>query len=214
MKCPKCHTQLLKEDINVSTDVAFCQKCSNVFKLSDLVSNHVIEENFDLSNPPKGTWLKESVDSIVIGATTRSSMALFVIPFMFVWSGFSLGGIYGTQITSGKFDLASSLFGIPFLLGSIIFWSLGLMLVFGKTELTLTKQGGRIFTGLGLFGISKNFTWNEVNSIQEDYSYGKRSTQTQLSITGTRRLVFGVFLNAARRYFIMNAFRYYRSKLA
>lgn len=213
MNCPKCKHTIQKEDINVATDVAFCQKCSHVFKLSDLVKTHVFEEAIDLSHPPKGTWVKEGFNAITIGATTRSPIAFFIIPFMLVWSGFSIGGIYGSQLLSGKFDLASSLFGIPFLIGSVVFWSVGLMTVFGKTQLTLTKQGGKIFTGVGGLGKTKKFTWDEITSIQEDHTYGRKSTQTQLSLQGKRRIVFGVFVNSARRYFIMNAFRYYRSKL-
>jgi hypothetical protein len=197
----------------VSTDVAFCKKCSNVFQLSDLIVKQSFVEDIDLSKPPKGTWLKEGFNDVTIGATTRSPIAFFIIPFMLVWSGGSLGSLYGSQLISGKFDMASSLFGIPFLIGSIIFWSVGLMTVFGKTELKLTKQGGKVFTGIGVLGKSKKFTWDEISSIQEDHTYGRKSTQTQLSLQGTRRLTFGVFLNSARRYYIMNAFRYYRSKL-
>mgnify|MGYP001592384280 len=87
------------------------------------------------------------------------------------------------------------------------------MTVFGKAELTLTKQGVRIFSGIGFLGKSKKFTWDEISSIKEGHTYGRKSTQTQLSLQGRRRLTFGVYLNSTRRFFIMNAFSYYRTKL-
>ena len=213
MNCPKCNQTLKAENLNIATDVGMCQKCSTVFKVSDLLLSTPDVTEVDISKPPKGTWVKEGFNDVTIGATTRSPIAFFIIPFMMVWSGGPIGVIYGSQLISGEFDLVSSLFGIPFLIGSVIFWSIGLMTVFGKTELTLTKQGGKIFTGIGAIGKSKKFTWDEITSIQEDHTYGKKSTQTQLSLQGTRRLTFGVFLNSARRYFIMSAFRYYRGKL-
>jgi len=43
-----------------------------------------------------------------------------VIPHVVVTSK-SLGGIYGSQIMKGKFVLGQSLFGIPFLLGTLVF---------------------------------------------------------------------------------------------
>ena len=65
---------------------------------------------------------------------------------MLVWSGASLGGIYGTQIIDREFDLIQSLFGIPFILGSLLFWTLALMAIWGKVEITLNNKGGKIFT--------------------------------------------------------------------
>jgi hypothetical protein len=215
MNCPKCKSQLRKEDINVSTDLAMCANCGHIAKLSELVITQLGEDpDFDIHNTPKGTWVKESADNVKIGATTRSPFAFFIIPFMIVWSGFSIGGLYGSQIYSGKFDLAQSLFGIPFILGSILFWGLGLMMVFGKNEITLTKAGGTIFTGMGAFGIRKRFNWTDIQTVRESLSYARRGgNQVQITLEGSKRITFGMFLNSARRYFVMQAFRYYQNKL-
>ena len=55
------------------------------------------------------------MDTVSLGATTRSPIAFFLVPFMCVWSGGSLGGVYGSQVLNGEFDLGISLFGIPFI---------------------------------------------------------------------------------------------------
>jgi hypothetical protein len=83
--------------------------------------------------PPNGAGFEQLADGFRIGATTRSWMALFMIPFTCVWSGMSLGGIYGKQVSSGRFDPGSSLFGVPFLIGN----------AYEKTATIIRLFGGR-----------------------------------------------------------------------
>ena len=67
-------------------------------------------------------------------------MAFFLVPFMCVWSGGSLGGIYGSQFFQSKFDLSMSLFGIPFVLGTLLFGSFALMTVCGKVVVSIRER--------------------------------------------------------------------------
>ena len=189
----------------MQTDVAKCQNCDHLFKISENLN--VTNDTFDLDQPPKGAWVKNDENRLEIGATTRSPIAFFLVPFMMVWSGGSIGGIYGTQLAKGEFDLMMSLFGIPFLLGSVFFWSLALMAIWGKVELTLDNHGGRIFTGLGVIGRSKRFTWAEVTTIQEkgaNFNY-PGSKGAVISLEGKRRISFGSGLNSSRRYYLYRA---------
>ena len=113
--CPKCHHAIPASKMNVETNVAVCPTCDEAFDLSDLLSDE--SENGDeskaaphLKQAPPGAWFTTDVDSWQVGASTRSGAAFFLVPFMLVWSGFSLGGIYGSQIVAGKFNLMMSLF--------------------------------------------------------------------------------------------------------
>src|SRR4051812_39865012 len=119
LNCPVCHTFIPVSQINVQADVAACAKCNEVFAVSDLVAEGQGDIECDLASPPQGAWFLDEGFAWTLGATTRSGLAFFLVPFMCVWSGFSLVGIYGTQIAAGEFRLAQSLFGIPFLLGTI-----------------------------------------------------------------------------------------------
>lgn len=49
-----------------------------------------------------------------------------------------LGGIYGKQIYEGEFDLKLSLFGLPFLLGTIVIGSFALLTLCGRVEARVT----------------------------------------------------------------------------
>ena len=209
MNCTKCKTPIGKENLNIMTDLGQCSHCGHIFKISESLTD-TVDDHFDINNAPKGAWVKKDFNQMVIGASTRSPLAFFLVPFMIVWSGASIGGIYGTQIISGEFNIFMSLFGIPFLFGSFIFWSLALMSIWGKVEITIDKQGGTIFTGIGSVGRNKKFTWDEISSVNENlvlYSYNRSRNNSGNSIVleGKRRISFGSRLNENRRFYILKA---------
>ncbi len=206
MNCPKCSTEIKNENINIATDIGQCQNCNYIFKISENFSSD-LEDGFDINNPPKGTWIRRDLDQVVIGATTRSPIAFFLVPFMIVWSGGSIGGIYGSQILSGEFNPFMSLFGIPFLIGSIIFWSLALMTIFGKVELTLDRLGGKAFTGVGNIGLTRRFTWDEISVVRENQSKFRYpgNQGVEIALEGKKRISFGAGVNENRRYYLFQA---------
>ena len=196
----------------MATDLAFCPQCNDGFKVSESVDHDTVNADV-LRNPPKGAWFRKEMDKVVIGASTRSPIAFFLVPFMCVWSGGSLGGIYGSQIAKGEFNLTMSLFGIPFLLGSIIFWTLALMSVCGKVEISIGKTGS-VFVGIGAVGWTRRFDWSSVQTIREAPSpmqypggyYGG------IILEGQQRLKFGTNLNEKRRYFVLGALKYLKAE--
>jgi hypothetical protein len=203
MKCPNCSADILAENINIKTDIAQCTGCNKIFNISVIMSNDVTD-GFDINTPPKGNWIIQETNTLVIGASTRSPIAFFIVPFMLVWSGMAIGGIYGSQIIKGEFSLFSSIAGIPFILGSIIFWSIALMTIWGKVELSLDRLGGKIFTGIGKIGFTKNFGWDEISKIQEKQrSFG--SNYEGLQFEGKRRITFGKGLRSSRSYYLFRA---------
>jgi hypothetical protein len=218
MNCPKCHSEIDNSHINIQTDVAQCINCNHIFRISKSITPNLedAQDNlFDINTPPKGAWVKKEMDKIIIGATTRSPIAFFLVPFMIVWSGGSIGGIYGTQIAQGEFNLVMSLFGIPFLLGSILFWSIALLAIWGKVELTLDRTGGTIFTGIGNLGLRNKFKWDEISGIQEGKSNTKYpgSNGSNITLEGRNRISFGAGINDSRQYYIYKALKSIANKV-
>lgn len=214
MNCPTCKSRIPSENINISADIAQCAECGLVFKISENIGSNPkpkeeeIDPNFDISNPPSGAWIKQEQGELIIGVSTRSPLAFFLVPFMLVWSGGSLGGIYGTQIMEGRFDLFMSLFGIPFLLGSVIFWAVALMAIWGKVEITLDHADGKIFTGIGKLGLTKHFSLNDISSVKESQTIGnKGSISYNIALEGKDRISFGTGLNDSKRYYLLNAMK-------
>lgn len=208
MKCPKCLATVSTENINIQADIAKCTHCGAIFKVSENLTDDTYE-TFDINTPPSGVSFRRDVDTTIISATTRSAIAFILVPFMLVWSSGSLGGIYGSQISQGKFDIFMSLFGIPFIVGSVLFWSAALMAIFGKVVLTLDRQGGKIFTGIGNIGITQRFIWSEVSNIsqQTNYSRSLRNADSVIAIEGKKRITFGSGLSDDRRYYILHALK-------
>lgn len=206
MNCPKCKSEIKKESINIQSNIAQCSNCDNLFKISENIEEY-LDDGFSISNVPKGAWTYKEFNKTIIGATTRSPMAFFLVPFMLIWSGGSLGGIYGSQISNGEFDMFQSLFGIPFLIGSIIFWSIAFMAIWGKVELILDNRGGKVFTGVGSIGLTKNFLWNDISRVREKQSNIRYpgSQGSSIVLEGKKRISFGTGLKEDRLYYLLRS---------
>jgi hypothetical protein len=214
MNCPQCKAEVPSTHLNIQTDLGQCLQCNHIFKISEHI-DIPSDDPFDMQHPPQGAWIRQERNDLVFGATTRSPLAFFLVPFMLVWSGGSLGGIYGYQLISGEFNLLLSLFGIPFLLGSVLFWSLALMAIWGKVEVTVDKNRGKIFTGIGTIGRSSTFEWDDIASVKEKESaqYKSRNTTTNIVLEGKKRISFGTGLNSSRQYYVFRTLKEIHSKV-
>lgn len=121
------------------------------------------------------------------------------------------GGIYGHQIVTGHFDLGNSLFGIPFVLGTLLFGAQAAMSAFGHVSIARNGDEGSIFEGVGPLGWVRRFRWSELESVREGRaSYGSgRGGQNYLLIVLNFKsnvrptLRFGAMLSEERRWFLM-----------
>ncbi len=208
VECPTCKLTIPAESINVAKDVALCPACREAFALSELVAQGR-DTDFDLGEPPSGTWFRTEPNGWELGGTTRHPIAFFLVPFMCVWSGMSLGGIYGSQIIQGKFNLVMSLFGLPFVAGTVLFGSIMLMTIVGKVTIRVEDGEGVIFTGVGAFGWSRRFRWDDVNRVEEIVNtfQSPGNSGRMLALEGKTRLTFGSLLSQGRRYFFLQVLR-------
>ena len=207
--CPVCNGVVPAAQLNVATDVGVCPGCDEAFSISEVVDAGGEEGTVDLKAAPGGSWYQSTMNGWEVGASTRSPVAFILVPFMCVWSGGSLGGIYGGQLVKGEFNLAISLFGIPFLLGSLLFGAIALMTVCGKVVVSVDRNRGRVFAGVGRLGWTRRFDWAAITSVAETTTHIRSPGNTGMAIalTGTSRLTFGSNLNEKRRYFLLQALR-------
>ena len=175
--CPKCGCEVEMANINVANDILLCSTCGETSRFSEIVNleREAEEEGSSSrllnSNPPKHLKVisdpTDMTGRISLIYRKFSPMAFFLIPFTCAWSGFSMTAIYGSQIASGKFNLQTSLFGLPFLVGSIVLVSVCMFCLFGKRVLTLERGNGKYFFGVGFIGISKRFTYDCQTKVRE-----------------------------------------------
>lgn len=209
--CPRCGARAQAADAHPETDWAWCARCQEAFapsecgKAKQSGGPEPVAE-VDLHQPPRGAWFEKTFDGFVVGATTRSGIAFFLVPFTCVWSGGSLGGIYGSQIAQGKFNLMLCLFGVPFLVGTLFLGGLTLMAVFGKVVVSVNAAGGTVFVGIGPFGRRRTFDPRSVRRVYAERG-GKEEGRNVIVLEGRERIAFGSGLNEGRRYFMLQVLR-------
>lgn len=218
MNCPKCNKELAFADINIQKDIAHCSSCNHVFKISEELKEAepgAIPVDFDLETPPDGAWIEKKGDHITFGAHTRSKIAIFLIPFMAIWSGGSLGMIYVRQIITGEYNIFLSIFGLPFLAGTIFFLWIILQSLAGKVVVTLDNRGGKIFSGVGRIGMKKEFLWEDVFQVIDKPSNFKTTGKSNrvISIEGAKRINYGNSLTKERRDYVYFATKYYLDQM-
>jgi hypothetical protein len=206
LSCPKCGVQIPIEEVNIAKDLARCTRCAQIYPASQLLE---LDDGVQLDAPPSGARFSRGADGFVVEATTRSPIAVFLVPFMCVWSGGSIVGIYGGQIKSGEFSLGMSLFGLPFLIMGGMLWGMALMAIAGKVRVRVRGDQGEIFTGVGLFGFRRRFSWNGVRRISRSNASTRYpgSNASALEIEGREAQIFGTGLNAQRQAFMHSVLR-------
>ena len=123
--------------------------------------------------PPRYLKVETAIDGMwpvtTITFKRFDFQVLFLIPFTCVWAGGSMWMLYGQQIVERTFDLEATLFGIPFLIGSVVLVWQCLFMLFGKRVLTLSGGNGRYFVGVGPIGRTVRFKYDRNTQVE---SYG------------------------------------------
>jgi hypothetical protein len=209
ISCPKCQQAIDPEGINVATNVAFCSGCNEAFTLTELIATGEVDEG-ELGPPPKGCWCRRDVDDWEVGATMRSKAAWFLIPFLCMWSGISLGGIFGTQIAKGQFDPSMSLFALPFLLGTVVLGGVVVVSIWGKTVLGVRNDRAEAFVGVGTIGWRRRFEWSQITHISEvtsSVNNNGRPAQVIRLEGGEKLIQIGLGVSDERRVFLLRFLR-------
>lgn len=154
---------------------------------------------------PKGVTFEETLDGFRITCATRSKAAFFLVPFTLVWSGFSLGGIYGSQLVKGHFALVPSLFGLPFLIGSIFLVGATLMALWGHIVIEKKGEWLECLTGVGPIGFRKRARWSAIGVVREEQAAWRNNGQPQwrLLLEGDERVSIATGLSVEHRFYVV-----------
>lgn len=196
--CPDCGLPIETADLAPADGVAVCRFCEKPHALAACQAALPFEHRNILPEaaPPKGVKVEETMDGFRLTLSTRSCIAFFLVPFTLFWAGGSLGGIYGTQIAKGKFELVQSLFGLPFLAGSVFLVAFTVMAVAGRCVVELA--GGRLTVRTGALGVyrRRSVAWADVLScrLTETSRRGRNAYSTtyqvEVVVEGDKPLAF------------------------
>ncbi len=194
--CPDCGLPIEVADLAPAQGVAVCRFCEKPHALTACQEAIPFEQRNITPEQalPKGVTLEETMDGFRLILSARSCMAFFFVPFTMVWAGGSLGGIYGTQIAKGEFNLIMSLFGLPFLAGSLLLVFITIMAVAGRY--VVERVGGRLLIRAGALGIyrTRSAAWEDILScrLTEVTRSGRNSYtttyQVELTVEGGKPL--------------------------
>lgn len=142
--CPKCHSPIGAENVNVVTDLAKCTMCNEIFKASELMADIDLAEGLD---PPVGSRIVVDTEtgeySFFIPRRGFKWIDLYTILFVTCWTGGIAFWSWGAAQTSVVF----AAFSIPFWVIAVTMW-VGLGISITQTQnialeyeaLVLTKK--------------------------------------------------------------------------
>lgn len=184
--CPDCGLPIQAADLAPAQGVAVCRFCEKPFPMEACQAAVPFADRpfVPVMTPPKGVDLVETMDGFRLTISTRSCVAFFLVPFTLFWAGGSLGGLYGTQIAKGEFNWMMSLFGLPFLAGSVFLIGLTVMTVAGRCVVELA--GGKFSIRTGALGVyrTQSAPWHDVRScrLTEATRRGRNSYHTSFQV--------------------------------
>lgn len=117
INCPKCRNEINSKNVNISTDLAKCERCNELFRASQLIGPNIsIKEK-----PPIGSIviLKEGLNNKIEIVYPKKGVSLPLLPqlfFIVFWLGFIAFWTWGAFQGSVFF----AMFSIPF-------WIIGLI---------------------------------------------------------------------------------------
>ena len=213
--CPVCRAAIPLEDVNVAADLALCRACGKTCSFAMLSGSSEISLDC-LAHPPRGIRVeKDYREGTTVIYRKLSPTLLFLIPFTAVWAGGSMWGIYGQQFRKGVFDAGQSLFGIPFLIGSIVLLTVIVFMLAGKWAINLNKGQGSVFMGVGALGWTRRFVCKRDTLVSLTLTSFRVNNVAQKGIlvrTDGQDLVFGATLSEDAKQYIAAFIKKYASE--
>lgn len=159
--------------------------------------------------PPKGTWVRNEGNTVVIGASLRTPFALMWAVAVLVWlSLFALGVAFGLslvlQTNSPRWPGILVLVFTAILLQGLIWVSTRLALATaGRIEFRVGAENVEVFVGVGRFGRRRTFQRASIRSISFGSFYAR--SWSAICISADKEVVVGHGLTHSKRDFLIDA---------
>lgn len=155
-----------------------------------------LSENFDINKPPKGAWIRQEADALVLGVSTFSVISALSWLFAIIIAVYFLSRVFVRETGFGEWESFLNFMVILFLGVAIICF---LQVIFGKIEVTIDDSTGKIFTGIGQYGLIQSFSIKKVSKIKKCGYFIRNGTITYILIEEGERLIrFGNDLSTSK----------------
>ena len=162
--CPYCGKTIPISELQPAADLAICRTCEESFSITQLISDQELAD-VDLDTPPKHVTLINAESGLYIVYRRIPGIFWFLLPFTCVWSGGSVGTHYIVPFLAGaEMPPSQLLFGIPFLIGTLILLTALIYMLFGCRRIGIHPEESdrgviEVFTGVGKLGITKRIRY-------------------------------------------------------
>ncbi len=228
--CPECGETIPVESINIAEGVALCSACGQLSRLSDVASGRrpVVDV---LSHPPRGCSLTESDQEIVATASLRSvAQGCSLVFVALFWNGITsvflliaFAGIYTNLIgplphwfpapNDPNMTLGMSLFLCVFMTPFVAVGTgmiIGVLTtLFGKVDVHIGENEGRVRTGIGRLVWTRRFDPTAVRQVTGGQTSWTVNDQRRelIVIEADNRVEFGSMLDYDRREWLLTITR-------
>ena len=183
--CPKCSRPIPAEDVNTTTNIAFCRPCVEAFALTSMVKPDAIPR---LSPPEKRLSILEiqgNVLTLILPRGGAKGLGCFLLIFSIFWNGivsifvfisawnlFHTGSMNVKSEGGGSVpDLYAALFLVPFVLIGIGMALATIYIFFTQSSLVMDHERGLFRREIFGMKFDKKFEMAEVKSIKLVVSY-------------------------------------------
>lgn len=183
LACPVCESDVPLEDVDMSSESAFCCRCQRAFDCKDWIQSALVTPE-NLRHPPEGASYERSARGFKVVVSTRSYRWLFFLPAACFWSALMLFFSWACFHAQPGMRWILFLFLTPFWLFGAALWCGVLMPIFGRVAIQVDGETGRIFKGVGSLGWSRRFDWREVEKIRLSTYYLVNWNAEQITLEG------------------------------
>lgn len=166
-----------------------------------------MEKMLNKSVLPEGTWRQQVGGKLILGASLRS---LTKTIFLSVFFGVSLLPSLLILLNVGELDHFNSWVLVPFIIWilftGLLFYQM-LLSLFGKVEVVINQNQGKVFTGFGNIGFSRSFRISDIKDIREDHVSTPRKIYPAILIWAKRKILFGSGLSEESRNYLLGTLK-------
>ena len=211
VNCPHCQAQVLDEHFDLTTDLAHCLKCGQVFHLSEQIWEDW-EDGFHFKTVPKGIGFSHTnghqVEIRIKGRNIQFKIFGVILALINIIMAVPV-------ILFGIFDQGESIVRPVFFLVILLivlatFFLIGFAMAFGKEVLALRADGGIVILQLGPMNYRRVFSWDEIDSIKEEKTFRMKQKDTkdfgigmEYIVMAGKGLAFGNSFSPDQRFFIL-----------
>ena len=162
-------------------------------------------------NASDGVCFEKDNEKWTVYASTQSPYAFFYLPFMILWTVLLTTSHFGTEMLRGNLSLSTVLLLTPFILITVLYWWITLLLMTGHYLFSVNDTMGSIFIGIGTIGWTRTFNWHDIHTITECDNWINRPQlgfgHKKIRMEADKSLTFAILLSQNKRHHFLEILR-------